>query len=343
MKNRFHLVAALILSTAAFLGVHTESLAAAQEKSFNLKIAGIKTPEDPASIAMNKFAETINGNASANISIKTFNNSMLGPINDMLSGMPSGTTDLFYNTLSCYSWLEGAKKFNAVTAPFIWDSHEQMQTFLDSDTAKEWFEEAAQKTGVRVLAANGELPPRQLTSNKAVKTADDFNGLKVRTAESALIQQTMKKLGATPVVIPFADLYLALRQGTVDAQENNFITAKTASLFEVQKYFMKTDYIRDVSAIFISENVWKQMSPTQQAAVKQAALEVVKFEASQIAARMDTTMDFLKNNMTYVDVDVKSIQDKLGADIYQEFDKAGQVWPTGTIDKILTFKANYKK
>lgn len=335
---------ALLLALALFAPVlFAQTPGASAEKRFNLKLAGIKTAEDPASKAMGKFAEIVGRNATANITVKTYNNSVLGSINDMLSGMPTGVTDLFYNTLSCYSWLEGAKVFNAVSAPFIWDNYEQLQAFLDSDVAKSWFEEAATKTGVRVLAATGELPPRQLTSNKPVKTAADFKGLKIRTAESALVQQTMKRLGAIPVVVPFADLYLALRQGTVDAQENNFITVKTSSLFEVQKYMMKTDYIRDVSAIFISENVWKQMSPYQQSVVKDAAIQACKYEAELIAAQMNDTMEFLKKNMTYVDVDVKSIQDKLGVNIYQEFDKAGQLWPTGTIDKIIQFKASYKK
>lgn len=324
----------------------SESTAAATTvpaKTFTLKLAGIKTSEDPASIAMEKFAEIVGNNKAAGITVQTFNNSVLGSINDMMTGMPSGVTDLFYNTISCYSFLEGAKKFNALFCPFIWDSHEQLQAFLDSEVAQEWFEEAAEKTGVRVLIAYGELPPRQLTSNKPVRNADDFKGLKVRTAESALVQQVMRKLGATPVVVPFADLYLALRQGTADAQENNFITAKSASLYEVQKYFMKTDYSRDVSAIFISENIWKQMSPEQQAILKDAALQAVKLEEQLVAAQLEETMEFLNEHMTYVEVDVKSIQDKLGSDIYKEFDKAGELWPTGTIDKILEFKANYKK
>lgn len=330
-------------AAAAPSGSDAQATPAASEKQITIKLAGIKTPEDPASLAMDRFAEIVNSNASANITVKTFNNSVLGSVNDMLSGMPTGITDMFYNTLSCYSWLEGAKKFNAVTAPFIWDNYEEMQAFLDSEVSKQWFEEAAASTGVRVLAAKGELPPRQLTSNREVKNADDFKGLKVRTAEAALVQQTMKKLGATPVVVPFADLYLALRQGTVDAQENNFITVKNNSLFEVQKYFMKTDYIRDVPAVFISENLWKQMSPAQQKIVQDAAVEAVNLEAEKIAASMDETMKFLNEKMTYVEIDVKSIQDKLGADIYKEFDTAGELWPTGTIDKILEFKAGYKK
>lgn len=319
------------------------SQSAAPEKKFTIKFAGIKTEDDPATLALKRFAESVNNNPDANITVKTFPNSVLGSVNDMLSGMPTGITDMFYNTLSCYSWLEGAKKFNAVTAPFIWNSHEELQAFLESDTAKQWFDEAAEASGVRVIAAAGELPPRQLTADRPIKSAADFKGLKIRTAESALVQQTMKKLGATPVVIPFADLYMALRQGTVDAQENNFITVKNNSLFEVQKYFMKTDYIRDVSSIFISENLWKQLSPNQQDILQKAALDAVNFEAEKIAASMDETMDFLNQKMTFVEVDVKSVQDKLGADIYKEFDEAGELWPAGTIDKILEFKANYEK
>ena len=334
---------AVFLALALLVPLLSVQAQGAGERKFNLKLAGIKTPVDPASKAMELFAETVAKNTSGAITVKTFNNSVLGSINDMLSGMPNGITDLFYNTLSCYSWLGGAKVFNAVSAPFIWDNYEQLQAFLDSDVGQGWIEDSAAKTGVRVLAATGELPPRQLTSNKAVRSAADFNGLKVRTAESALVQQTMRKLGATPVVVPFADLYLALRRGTVDAQENNFITVRTSSLFEVQKFFMKTDYIRDVSAIFISENVWKQMSPAQRAVVKAAAVQACQYEASQIAAQLNDTMDFLRKNMTYVEVDVKSIQDKLGANIYQEFDKAGQLWPTGTVDKIFQFKAAYRK
>lgn len=339
MKRKFALllVAALL---PIFLMV---GCGQSKTESVELKLAGIKTEDDPATAAMNKFAELCAADEDLNITIKTFPNSTLGSTNDMLSGMPTGLTDMFYNTLSCYPFLDGAKSFNAVAAPFIWGSHDEMEAFLASDIAQKWFDDAAASTGVRVLAACGELPPRQLTSNVPVANADDFAGLKIRTAESALVQQTMKKLGATPVVVPFADLYMGLRQGTVDAQENNFITVKNSSLYEVQKYFMKTDYIRDVGAIFISEKVWQGLTAEQQAALKAYAEEAVKYEASQIAEQMDSVMTFLNENMTYVDIDVASIQAKLGEDIYREFDDAGELWPTGTLDDILAFKESYSK
>ena len=42
--------------------------------------------------------------------------------------------------------------------------------------------------------------------------------------------------------------------------------------------------------------------------------------------------------MTYVDIDVKSIQDALGEDFYDQFE--GDLWPEGTMDIVRNFKAN---
>ncbi len=218
----------------------------------------------------------------------------------------------------------------------------QLQAFLDSPGVQEWIEEAAASTGVRVLIVNGELVPRQLSANRAIRNADDFEGLKVRTAESVLVMKLMDKLGATPIVIPFADLYMALKTGVADAQENNFFTMKSMSFYEVQSHFMRTDYSRDVSAIFISEQIWQQMSDNQKKIMKDAAKAATDYEAEIIAGTVEEVMAFLSTKMTYIEPDIASIQEKLGTDIYQELDELGTIWPTGTLDVALKFKESYK-
>lgn len=316
---------------------------APSEKEFSLKLAGIKTDDDPASLAMKQFADEVNKNSGGTITVTTFTNSQLGNINDLLTYMQDGTVDMFYNALSSYAWLQGAEKFGIVAAPFLWGDNDEMQAFLSSDTVKKgWVDEAATSSGVRCLSMEGALPPRELTSNKAITNAADFKDLKIRTAESAIVQQTFQKLGATPVVIPFADLYMALKQGAADAQENNFITIKTSSLYEVQKYFMKTDYIRDASALLISEQVWQQMSDTQKQVMLTAARNATILESTTIGNTLQSTIDFLKTEMTYVDIDVSSIQQALGTDIYEEMDQEGKLWPTGTLTEVLAFKESYK-
>ena len=149
----------------------------------------------------------------------------------------------------------------------------------------------------------------------------------------------MEKLGAQPTVVPFSDLYMALRQGTVDAQENGFMTVYSASLYEVQKYFMKTDYIRDVSAIFISDVLWNQLSDNQKAVLSAAAEKAVRTEEATIASQIDDVIAKLNESMTYIDIDVQSVQDALGEDFYDQFD--GDLWPEGTMKAINDFKASY--
>lgn len=310
----------------------------AEEETFTLKIAGIKSDEDPASKAMQVFADEVNNNSDT-MSVKVYTNSVLGGANDLLSGMTDGSIELFYNTLSCYPWLSGAEKFTAVSAPFLWNDNQELEAFLNTDEAKAWFEDAAEQSGVRCLIAAGELPPRELTANKPIENAEDFKGLKIRTAESVIVQKTMEKLGAQPTVVAFSDLYMALRQGTVDAQENGFMTVQSASLYEVQDYFMKTDYIRDVSAIFISNDIWNRLSDNQKAVLSDAAEKAVRFEESTIAEQIDGVMADLNEKMTYVEIDVASIQDALGGDFYDQFE--GSLWPEGTMKTINDFKASY--
>ncbi|MFH1760865.1 MAG: TRAP transporter substrate-binding protein [bacterium] len=318
------------------------SLSLAAEKTLTLKLAGIKNDTDPASMAMELFAEKVNKDSNGTIVVNTYTNSVLGNLNDLLSGMIDGTVDMLYNTLSCYSWLSDLRWLNITSAPFIWKDNKELQSFLDSPEVQRRFEEGSTSSGVRLLIANGELIPRQLSANRAINNADDFKGLKIRTAEAPIVQAIMKKLGAIPVVIPFADLYMSLKTGVADAQENNFFTMKSSSFYEVQTHFMKTDYIRDVGAIFMSDKIWNQMSDNQKKIMKDAAKAATDFEAKIIAETVGEVIAFLSSKMTKVDVDIASIQEKLGSDIYQEFDREGKIWPTGTLDLVLKFKENYK-
>ena len=315
-----------------------EAAPAVEEKKIELVYAGIKTDEDPASIAMNVFKEEVEKNSDS-ITVKVYTNGALGQLNDLLSGMTDGTIDMMHNTLTCYPWVAGAEAFNVVAAPFLFSDNAELEAFLATEEVQGWFDSIAENSGVRCIMAAGELMPRELTATKPIASAEDFKGLKIRTAESAIVQATMKQLGATPIVVAFADLYMALRQGTVDAQEMPFMNTVNASLYEVQDYYMQTDYIRDVSAIFMSNETWNSMSAEQQAVVLAAADKAVHAEEEATKALLEDVYATLEANMTKVDIDVASIQEALGADFYDQFE--GDLWPEGTMEVVKNFKANY--
>jgi tripartite ATP-independent transporter DctP family solute receptor len=318
---------------------HAGDAAQKDSKPITLKLGTIREDSDPTTMSAKKFAEIVEKQSNGKIKIQVFSNSTIGGINDMFTGMQSGTVDMMYEGISSYGWLEGAKSFNIMSAPFLWKSYDQMVKVMDTDDFKKMFDQAAATTGVRVIKAAGDTEPRELTANKPIKTAEDFKGVKIRTAEAQIVQETMKKLGAQPVVIPFADLYMGLRQGVADAQENGFITDKNKSFFEVQKYVMKTDYIRDVKAWYISEKLWKSLSDEQKKIMTDAAVEAGKYQTDLTNKQIGEALEFLKTKMQYVEPDQDSIRKKLDGALDQ-FD--GQLWEKGLLKKVQDLQSQAK-
>lgn len=332
-KSIFILIISLVLAIGiTFVGLASE---------YNLKLGTIWTASDPSTAAVNKFSELIKEKTNGSVNVDIYIDSQLGTLPDMLIGMKLGTVDMLHTRSGTYGWLEGASMFNICGAPFLWNSYEELEAFLHSEITKEWYDEAAETTGIRVFLAKGDTEPRQLTSNKPIRNVDDFKGLKIRIPETALTQNAMKTLGAQPIVIPFTDLYIALKQGTVDAQENGFITTKNQSLYEVQKYLMKTDYIREVEIFCISEKLWKSMPEDIKAKMVESASEAADIENQLTREMVREAFEFLKTKMEYIEIDVNSIQNKLiSSNFYEEMD--GNIWPEGTYSKVQVFKEAYE-
>jgi TRAP-type C4-dicarboxylate transport system substrate-binding protein len=121
-----------------------------------------------------------------------------------------------------------------------------------------------------------------------------------------------KACGANPTPIAFAEVYLALQNGTVDAQENPLTTIEAKKFFEVQKHIILTAHIVDSLATQIAPHVWTKLSDadkkiftdvTQEAAAK-ATAEITKHEG-------ELADEFRKKGLTVTAVDRKSFQDAI--------------------------------
>lgn len=296
-----------------------------------LRLATIRADDDPTTIGAHAFAEGVAEATDGQVSVDVFPNSQLGDANDLFAGMASGQeVDMFVNGISLYPSLDGAEAFAVLSVPFLWDSYDQMREVLASDTYQQLIDEAAETTGVRIAATAGDAEPRALSANRAVETADDMQGLDLRIAEAPMPQEFARALGAKPQVVPFADLYLGLQQGVVDAQENGAITMVNQSLMEVQSHFMPTDYIRDVQAWYVSDASWGALCEEHRAAIETEAEAAGEVITSEVADQMDDAMATLEENLEIVDVDVDSFRTALDG-VFERFD--GDMWPEGLLEE----------
>ena len=148
---------------------------------------------------------------------------------------------------------------------------DQIETVLNGDNEfTQGLQEAYAKGKMYNLGFLQDATYRQATSNKELRTLEDFKGWQVRTMENKNHMAFWEALGAEPTPLAWAEVYIALQNGTVDGQENATDTSVGNSLQEVQKYLDRTSHILYSYNMSISKACWDSLDPKDQEAVKQA-------------------------------------------------------------------------
>lgn len=97
---------------------------------------------------------------------------------------------------------------------------------------------------------------RGLSTNTNIQTAGDFKGMKIRTMENKYHMAFWTNLGSSPTPLAFSELYLALQQGLVDAQDNPATAVYASKFYEVQDYFMPVTAFPFVNIIAMNKDTY---------------------------------------------------------------------------------------
>lgn len=314
----------------------SSAFSAGQEKKIVLRLGHIRETTHPTHLAALKFKELVEQKSEGRIEVKVYPNSQLGDPKEMFVKMQTGDLEMVYGGINTFAWIKGGEAFEITAIPFLYRDYEHMRKSLLSDFFQPIIEKAEKETKIKIININGDTAPRGLTTkDRPIRNADDFKGLKIRTAASPTVLATMKALGALPQQIPFAELYMALKTGVVDAQENGALVVLSKSLYEVQNYYMKTDYIRDIETFYTGMDTWNKLSKENQELIYQATEEAGNYETVLTQEQLNTAYDTLKEKMTVIIPDCDSIREKL-VGVFDEWE--GVKWPKGLLEMVSKVK-----
>lgn len=314
----------------------SSAFSAGQEKKIVLRLGHIRETTHPTHLAALKFKELVEQKSEGRIEVKVYPNSQLGDPKEMFVQMQTGDLEMVYGGINTFAWIKGGEAFEITAIPFLYRDYEHMRKSLLSDFFQPIIEKAEKETKIKIININGDTAPRGLTTkDRPIRNADDFKGLMIRTAASPTVLTAMKALGALPQQIPFAELYMALKTGVVDAQENGALVVLSKSLYEVQNYYMKTDYIRDIETFYTGMDTWNKLSKENQELIYQATEEAGDYETELTQEQLNTAYDTLKEKMTVIIPDCDSIREKL-VGVFDEWE--GVKWPKGLLEKISNVK-----
>lgn len=248
-----------------------------------------------------KFKEVAEANSNGQIEVKIYPNSSLGTEVEMIQSAiaGSGDCDIVFTGESMQTY---AEELGIIGMPYAITSDEHMDAVLNGEVGQE-LDQLMLDAGLRNLGAIVR-GPRNITSNKEIKTPDDLKGFIIRTPESAMTMAAFEAMGAKPTPMAFAEIFTSLQQGVIDGQENPLANINNAALYEVQKYVIETEHLRAWVYFAMSEARFSSFPEDIQTIVADAAAEAVAYEHElflEEEAGLKATLQ--EKGMTFVEVD----------------------------------------
>src|SRR5215204_4279470 len=289
---------------AAATAALTALPAAAQTK---LKWAHVYETSEPFHTQSVWAAQEIAKRTNNRYQIDVFPASQLGKESDINQGLSLGTVDMIISGPSF-----AARSYPPVGIgyyPYAFRDASHLIAFAKSDLFKELSGGYTEKTGHQMLALT-YYGVRHSSTNKPFKTCAEMKGLKIRVPDAPAYLAMPRSCGANTSPIAFAEVYLALQNGTVDAQENPLTTIEAKKFYEVQKAIMMTSHIVDGLTTQVAPHVWNKLTDQE----KQIFTEVTREAAARATEKIkkreaELTDEFKKKGLQIVTVDRKSFID----------------------------------
>ena len=192
-------------------------------------------------LAMNKvFKPEVEKLSNGRIKVELYPNAQLGGDRELCEGVQMGTIQMALPASSVLAGFD--KRVQVLDLPYLFTSRKTAFEALDGILGDKLDQYLLSK-GFVVLGYQENGMRHVTNSRRPIKTPADLKGLKIRTMENPMHIAFFKELGANPTPMSWGELYTALQQGTVDAEENPYAMIDDGKFYEVQKYVSETGHV----------------------------------------------------------------------------------------------------
>ena len=329
------LLALLVVSSVAFAGGRTEGAGAPKVE---LKLAHVGAPTSPQQSSGKIFAEKVAAKTGGSVTVTIFDSGTLGNEKFLQEGVRSGTVDIaiagtFSHVLPPAGILE---------TPTLFRSMDHFVGVFSSKLGEDLMAVFEKELGVKPLFIVPHGGFRYITTkSKAIKKPSDMQGLKLRNPNVPAYNIMAASVGAIPVPLDFAELYVALDRGVVDGQHNPTGHVVGSKFYEVQGFLNLVPWGITPHVVCMSKRAWDKLNADQQKAVMEAARETVKDYPVVANKEVDEQLAFLKDKMTIVranEIDMNAfgavLRDKGLPALEKEYPAEAIKW----VKEIINFK-----
>lgn len=264
-----------------------------------IRISTAAPPTDFLAKALDAFKADVDA-ASAGIAMSVHTASTLFKQGTEVQALQRGNLEM--STMTTFEVAQQMPELGFFNRGYLFKDHAHLRRVFDGPLGEEYRKTVAEKMGIEILATH-YLGTRQvsLRSKRAVKGPADLAGVKLRMPAGPEWLLLGRTLGVSPLPLGMPELYLALKTGTVDGQENPLSIFNAAKLYEVSEQVVLTSHMLQPVFFAIAKPAWAKLSTAQQTLLQNAARKAAKTGDDGRLADEASIIDAIKQRGLSVD------------------------------------------
>ncbi len=259
-----------VLKTAAAALLLVASATVPAVAQVKLRVSSPAPPTEILSQSMNLFKTILEATAPGEFDVSTHPGGTLFKQGTEIPAMQRGNLEM--NTMATFEVSQFVKELSAYNAGYLFDNYNHMKKVWGSSIGDDYKAQTLEAMQIRILA-DCYLGTRQVNINQVrnVKTPEDLKGIKLRMPGSPDFLALGKGLGIDPTPMAMSEVYLSMKSGAVDGQDNPLTITKAAKLDEVTKEVVLTNHMVQNVFYAIAEPVYSGLSDSQKEKLTSAA------------------------------------------------------------------------
>jgi TRAP-type transport system periplasmic protein len=305
--------------------------ARAQEQ-IQIRISTAAPPSDFLTKALEQLKAEVDG-ASVGLNVSVHSASTLFKQGTEVPALQRGNLEM--STMTTFEVAQQIPDLGYFNRGYLMRDYDHLQRVFGGPIGDDFRKAVSDKMGIAVMATH-YLGTRQvsLRQKRSVNAPADLAGVKMRMPAGPEWLLLGRTLGVTPVPLGMPEVYLALKTGTVDGQENPLSILNAAKFYEVSEQIVLTAHMVQPVFFAIAKPVWDRLNAAQKKVLGEASRKAAKTGDDGRLADETAIVTALKGRGLAVDaIDLAPF--RAGADrVYAESDLA-KAWDAAGLQRVL--------
>lgn len=318
-------------ATSALLPLAAPALS---QRRVEIRVSHVLPTTNPGHPRVEALCASITERTGGRLNFVVFPGGQIGTTTETVEQASQGEPVISYTDTGTLARF-GVPELSVLGGPFLIEDIEEGFRLHDSELVAGWFDRLARTGGIRGLALNWFGGARHIIGRDAYPEPENLRGVRVRVPPIDTWRRTFDPTGAISTTVEYAEVYSALSQGVVEAAEAPIMSFTSTLWYEVVKQVTLTAHFNPFLGWVISEAAWADMSPEEQAIVKEEFVTGGVAYSRGIDADIDNAMAYLASQgVSFTQANTAAYREATSSfyDAYPE-------WPAGLVDQVRTAAA----